>query len=379
MIYFDAAATTFQKPPAVGRAVSQALRTMSSPGRGNYASAALAAETLLNCREELCALFGVENPENVVFTSNATHALNIAIHSLVSAGGRVVVSGYEHNAVTRPLAAIPGLSIHVVNTPLFDQEAMVRGFGELVTEDTDAVICTHVSNVFGFVLPIEEIAAICRQRGVPLIIDASQSAGTLPIHMGRLGAAFIAMPGHKGLYGPQGTGVLLCGQTGTPLMQGGTGSNSKDQAMPDFLPDRMEAGTHNMPGVNGLLAGVRFVRSVGVDAIRRHGIQLKEQLRQGLAGDRRYRVFGTADGTAQTGVLSLVAGDRDCETLCQELAQQGFALRGGFHCAPYAHRTAGTYDTGTVRFSVSAFNTPGEVEALLRQLREAKGGKKFTI
>ena len=280
MIYFDAAATTFQKPPAVRQAVLRAMETMSSPGRGNYQSAALAAETLYACREEISALFGVEDPENVVFTSNATHALNLAIHSLVPPGGRVVISGYEHNAVTRPLHAIPELQIHVVNTPLFDQPAMLQGFRELVTEGTDAVICTHVSNVFGYILPIAEIARICRERGVPLIVDASQSAGSIPIHMGELGADFIAMPGHKGLYGPQGTGVLLCASAGKPLLCGGTGSNSKEQSMPDFLPDRMEAGTHNMPGIAGLLEGVRFVRRTGVEAIGRHGWQLKEQLRQ---------------------------------------------------------------------------------------------------
>ena len=372
MIYFDAAATTFQKPPSVRQAVLQAMETMSSPGRGNYQSASLAAETLYTCREELSALFGVGNPENVVFTSNATHALNIAIHSLVPPGGRVVISGYEHNAVTRPLHAIPNLQIHVVNTPLFDHRAMLQGFRDLITEGTDAVICTHVSNVFGFILPIQEIAQICQQRGVPLILDASQSAGSIPIHMGELGADFIAMPGHKGLYGPQGTGVLLCREGGRPLLYGGTGSNSREQAMPDFLPDRMEAGTHNMPGIAGLLAGVRFVRRMGVEAIRRHSWQLKEQLRQGIASDQRLQTFGTQDDSLQAGVLSLLPAGMDCETLCQSMAEAGFALRGGFHCAPFAHQTAGTIQTGTVRFSVSAFNTSKEVDAFLHQISKQK-------
>ena len=160
----------------------------------------------------------MENPEQVVFTSSATHGLNIAIRSLVRPGGRVVVSGYEHNAVTRVLHAMEGLTIYVVNTPLFDAPAMVRGFEELVTPDTDAVICTHVSNVFGYLLPVEEIAGVCRRSRVPLILDASQSAGCIPIDQRTLGAAFIAMPGHKGLYGPQGTGVLLCGEEGEPLL-----------------------------------------------------------------------------------------------------------------------------------------------------------------
>ena len=372
MIYFDAAATTFQKPPAVRRAVLRAMESMSSPGRGGYSSAVLAAETLYACREELSALFDVGDPENVVFTSNATHALNIAIRSLVPPGGRAVISGYEHNAVTRPLHAIADVEIHVVNTPLFDHAAMIRGFQDLIREGTDAVICTHVSNVFGYILPVKEIARICRERGVPFVLDAAQSAGMLPISMRELGADFIAMPGHKGLYGPQGTGVLLCAGKGEPLLCGGTGSNSKDQSMPQFLPDRMEAGTHNMPGIAGLLEGVRFVRRTGVENIRRHDWQLKEQLRRGLAGDGRFRAFGTEDEALQAGVMSLLPAETDSESFCQSLSEQGFALRGGFHCAPFAHQTAGTIRSGTARFSVSAFNTPEEVDQFLAQLRKQK-------
>ena len=372
MIYFDAAATTFQKPLAVRQAVLRAMETMSSPGRGNYQSAALAAEILYACREEVGALFGVEDPENVVFTCNATHALNLAIHSLVPPGGRVVISGYEHNAVTRPLHAIPELQIHVVNTPLFDQQAMLRGFEALVTAGTDAVICTHVSNVFGYILPIRAIARICRDRGVPLIVDASQSAGSIPIHMGELGADFIAMPGHKGLYGPQGTGVLLCGREGKPLLFGGTGSNSKEQSMPDFLPDRMEAGTHNMPGIAGLLKGVRFVRRAGAEAIGRHSRQLKEQLRRDLPVRAAFRSSERRTASSKPACCPLVPRETDCETFCQSMAEAGFALRGGFHCAPFAHQSAGTLRSGTVRFSVSAFNTADEVARFLDLLTKQK-------
>ena len=370
MIYFDAAATTFQKPRTVREAVSKAMATMSSPGRGNYHSAALASETLFRCRMEVGELFGVENPEQVVFTANATEGLNIAIRTLVPQGGRVVISGYEHNAVTRPLHAVQGLAVHVVNTPLFDPESMVRGFAALITPDTDAVICTHVSNVFGYVLPIERIAALCCSRKVPLVIDASQSAGCLAIDQRDLQASFIAMPGHKGLYGPQGTGVLLCGRLGEPLCRGGTGSSSQDQEMPDFLPDRLEAGTHNVPGIAGLLAGVRFVRSVGLASIRHHGTVLKEQLRRALERSEQYQVFGSGDSALQTGVLSLVPRQGDAETLCEYLSGKGFALRGGLHCAPYAHQTAGTLSTGTARFSVSAFNRRDEVERLWEALKK---------
>ena len=371
MIYFDASATTLQKPASVRRAVEEAMTTMSSPGRGGYPSARRAEELLLTCREELGALMGVSDPQRVVFTSSATHGLNIAIRSLVRPGGRVVISGYEHNAVTRALHPVEGLELHVVNTPLFDREAMLRGFRELVTEGTDCVICTHVSNVFGFILPVAEIAALCRERGVPLIVDASQSAGTLPVDLEGWGAAFVAMPGHKGLYGPQGTGVLLCGEGEVrPLLLGGTGSSSKDQEMPPFLPDRLEAGTHNLPGIAGLLAGVRFVRSIGTEAIRDHGIRLKEQLLRGLETDARFEVYGSHDPERQVGVLSFRPAAMDVEDLGERLAARGIALRAGFHCAPFAHRTAGTDATGTVRFSVSAFNSGQEVADLLAALGE---------
>lgn len=188
---------------------------------------------------------------------NATHGLNIAIRSLVVPGSRVVISGYEHNAVCRPLYAIPEVRLTVVDAPPFRREQAAEEFRRAILAGADAVIVNHVSNVFGCVQPLEEIAGVCRSRGVPLLVDASQSAGTLPLHLTELGAAFIAMPGHKGLYGPQGTGLLLCGERpARPLLLGGTGSASRDRQMPPTLPDRLEAGTHNMPGIAGLLEGL---------------------------------------------------------------------------------------------------------------------------
>ena len=283
MIYFDAGATTLQKPETVARAMYRAVGQLSSPGRGSYPATRAAEETDLQCRTLAAKLFGVTDPARVVFTSCATHGLNIAVHSLVKPGAtvllsgyehnavtrplasiadvrlRVVISGYEHNAVTRPLHAIPGVELTVADGPLFDGEEMVRQFAAALACPADAVICTHVSNVFGFRLPVERIAALCREKGVPFVLDASQSAGMLPVDMDALGAAFIAMPGHKGLYGPQGTGLLLCGAEPEPLLRGGTGSQSILQEMPEELPDRLEAGTHNMPGIAGLLEGLRFV------------------------------------------------------------------------------------------------------------------------
>ena len=275
MIYFDSAATTLQKPGAVPAAVADAIHTMTTPGRGDHPAARLAAELMLRCRTEAAELFDVSQPDNVILTSNATHALNIAVKSLVSPGDPVVISGYEHNAVTRPLHAIGSVSVRIVNGRLFDPAQMAEGFRRAVDRGVSAVVCTHMSNVFGYVLPIDDIAAVCREKGVPLIVDASQSAGILPVSLGRWRAAYVAMPGHKGLYGPQGTGLLLCGegQRPKPVLEGGTGSLSRLQEMPDFLPDRLEAGTQNVHGAAGLLEGLRFVRRMGLERIaRRSGL-----------------------------------------------------------------------------------------------------------
>ena len=327
MIYLDSAATTFQKPLSVSYAMQRAMRTMSSPGRGGYAAARAAEETAFRCRSLAAELFGVPSPEQVVFASNATHALNIAIRSLVPEGGRVAVSGYEHNAVTRPLHAL-GARIKVAASPLFDRAALLRAFENSISPELDAVVCTHVSNVFGFVLPIEEIAALCRAEGVPLIVDASQSAGILPFELDTLGAAFIAMPGHKGLYGPQGTGLLLCAHDAAPLLYGGTGSASLEQTMPDFLPDRLEAGTHNMPGIAGLEAGLRFVRERR-ERIERHERALIARAAAALRGMDGVTVYAARDAAEQVGVLSFNLDGREPEKTADALAQRGFALRGG--------------------------------------------------
>lgn len=366
MIYLDSAATTLQKPPAVARAAAVAINRMASPGRGGYPAAMAAADTIFACRETAARLFHVPEPDQVVLTMNATHGLNLAIKTLVSPGDTVLISGYEHNAVTRPLAAIPNVTVKVADAPLFQPEAMVERFREQMTPEVSCVICTHVSNVFGYVLPVERIAALCRERGVPLILDASQSAGALPVRLKELGAAFIAMPGHKGLYGPQGTGLLLCAQPARPLMEGGTGSLSMLQEMPDFLPDRLEAGTHNVPGAAGLLEGLRFVERRGPAQILEHERHLAVQCVRALSRLEGVTVYAAPRLAHQAGVVSFRVEGMDCEEAGTRLAGQGIAVRSGLHCAPLAHRTAGTLETGTVRASFSAFNGPGEVAALAR-------------
>lgn len=372
MIYFDSASTTLQKPPAVAEAAATAIRRLASPGRGGYHAADQAAEIAFQCRAELAALFRVPSPECVVFTGSATHSLNIAIKTLVKSGSKVVISGYEHNAVTRPLHAIGKVNIAVADAPLFQPDRVLDAFARRIRTDTDAVICNHVSNVFGFVQPVEEIAALCHRRRIPLIIDASQSAGILPLDFQVLGAAFIAMPGHKGLYGPQGTGVLLCGEGIRPrtLLEGGTGSRSIDQTMPDFLPDRLESGTHNMPGIAGLLEGVRYVRRLGSERICAHERKLALALVNALQNLPDFEVFAQPDLSAQVGVVSFRSKRVSPEEMGNRLAARDIAVRCGLHCSPFAHRTAGTLETGTVRASFSAFNRMEELKTFVSAVQQ---------
>ena len=360
MIYLDSAATSFYKPESVQTAVLEAMRTMASPGRGAHAPAMRAAECCFSCREAIAALFHVPQPEQIVFTFNATHALNIAIRSLVREGTHVLISGYEHNSVTRPLYAL-GAEVHVIETPLFAPEEFLLRAGEWM-DWADVVVCTHVSNVFGYVLPMDALADQCAAADVPLIIDASQSAGTLELDFSALGAAFAAMPGHKGLMGPQGTGILLCKNDAFPLLYGGSGSASLSQAMPEFLPDRLEAGTHNMCGIAGLLAGVQYVQSRTCAGIRERERLLMDRFTQQLNGLHGLRMFLSPDPALQTAVLSAIPEKTDPDAFADALGAEGVAVRSGLHCAPTAHHTAGTLSSGTVRFSFSPFNTERQID-----------------
>lgn len=376
MIYLDSAATTMEKPGAVPRASAWAMTHLASPGRGGHAPGMGAAELMYRMREQAGRLFHVDDPERVVLTSNATHGLNIAIRSLVGPGGTAVISGYEHNAVTRPLYAIPEVNVKVAAGPLFDPDGVYAAFEREITPDVDAVVCNHVSNVFGFIQPVERIAVLCRERGVPLIVDASQSAGVLSVDMEGWGAAFIAMPGHKGLYGPQGTGLLLCGAQARPLLYGGTGSLSAKQEMPDFLPDRLEAGTHNVCGAAGLLEGMKFVARTGIDKIHRHERALAGRMMDALERRPGVTVF-RGHGGSQSGLCSVILDGLDCEEAGEALAKRGIAVRAGLHCAPLAHQTAGTMETGTIRFSFSAFNRSDQADRAAAVVRElARTAKK---
>ncbi len=360
MIYLDNAATSLPKPQSVEHAMVWGLNQLPSPGRGSGSGADAAAEVLFSLRMEAGAQFHCQ-PEQVILTSSCTHGLNIAIKSLVNPGDRVVVSCMEHNAVMRPLYAI-GAEIHVAGSKLFDSQQLLEELDRLLTPDTRLCVMTHVSNVFGWQLPVEEAAALCKTRGIPFVLDAAQSAGCLDIDMQGLDAAFIAMPGHKGLMGPQGTGLLLCGRKTKTLIEGGTGSISRRMEMPEFLPDRLEPGTHNMPGAAGLLAGLRAVRSLGTQGIlriEREMLTLAVKRLGAIPGIRLYQ------GAHQTGVLSFVTEGADCVLFGEELSRRwDIALRSGLHCAPLAHETAGTIDTGTIRVSFGPMNRRHDVEML---------------
>ena len=359
MIYLDNGATSFRKPPSVYRAMQEAMYRCANPGRGGYPAARKAADVVFACREQAGLLFECL-PEQVVLTTSCTHGLNLAIRSLIRPGARVVISGFEHNAVTRPLHAL-GADLRVAGRKLFDWEDTLADF-ERQLRGADAAVFTHVSNVFGYILPVEQMAALCREKGIPFILDAAQSAGSLPISMKDLGADFIAMPGHKGLLGPPGTGLLLCREGAEPLLFGGTGSYSRDQRMPPELPDRLEAGTLNVPGYAGLGEGLRHLNRQGVESIFRREHRLLQQCVSGLR-ESGMKVYA---GPHQAATVSFLPG-MDCEEAAETLARRGIAVRAGLHCAPYAHESAGTLETGTVRVSVGYDTFPGQIAAFLRQ------------
>ena len=362
MIYLDNGATSFRKPGCVRKAVLDAMARCANPGRGGYSEAMEAAEVVYSCRETAAKLFDCQ-PEQVVFTANCTHGLNIAVRTLVKPGDRVVVSGFEHNAVTRPLHLL-GAEMAVAGRRLFDWEDTLQQFEGELKKGAKAAVFTHVSNVFGYILPVKELAALCRKYGVPFILDAAQSAGSLPVRLGELGADFIAMPGHKGLLGPQGTGILLCARMPEVLLAGGTGSESKSQRMPQFLPDIGEAGTLNVPGIAGLGAGLRYLRGSGIEGIFRREHAALQSAVKGLRG-LGLRTFA---GEHQAATVSFVP-EMDCEEMARKLTDRKIAVRAGLHCAPLAHESAGTLETGTVRISFGLDSSPEQVNRLIWNLQ----------
>lgn len=366
MIYLDSGATSFHKPSQVKMAVLRAMEQCANPGRGGYGSAVAADRVVYRCRELAGDLFDC-HPEQVVFTGNCTHGLNIAINTLVQPGARVVVSGFEHNAVMRPLYARKA-QIAVAGRRLFDWEDTLTQFEKALKDGAQVAVFTHMSNVFGYILPVSEMAALCRAYGVPFIVDAAQSAGTQPVKLGALGATFIAMPGHKGLLGPQGTGLLLCGREPKPLLFGGTGSEPLRHDMPETLPERAEAGTLNVPGIAGLAAGLEYLKNRGIENIAKAEAKCVKSLIAPLK-KMGFRVFS---GEHQGGTISFVPPG-DCEEMANRLAACGVGVRAGLHCAPLAHESAGTLETGTVRISFGYDAMPLQAQHFLGKMEAVCG------
>ena len=366
MIYLDSGATSFHKPSQVKMAVFRTMERCANPGRGGYGPAVAADRVVYRCRALAGELFDCL-PEQVIFTANCTHGLNIAINTLVQPGTRVVVSGFEHNAVMRPLYA-RNARITIAGRRLFDWEDTLTQFEKALKDGAQVAVFTHMSNVFGYILPVSEMAALCKMYGVPFIVDAAQSAGTQPVKLGALGADFIAMPGHKGLLGPQGTGLLLCGREPLPLLAGGTGSEPLRRNMPDDLPERAEAGTLNVPGIAGLSAGLEYLKNRGIENIAK----AEEKCVKLLISPLKKMGFRVFDGAHQGGTISFVPLG-DCEETANKLAACGIGVRAGLHCAPLAHESAGTLETGTVRISFGYDAMPWQAQHFLGKMEALRG------
>lgn len=368
MIYLDNAATTMPKAPGVAEAMSAAT-CLGNAGRGSHSVSMGAADVIYSVRCSASKLFNAAEPENVIFALNATHGINIAVHDMCLQGRRIIVSPYEHNAVMRALKLNRAV-VTIAKCRPYDNDTLLESFKRALAAGADGVVCTHVSNVFGVRLPVEEIAELCRKYRVPMLIDASQSAGTVKIDAEKLGVKYIAMPGHKGLYGPQGTGLLICDEKVMPLIAGGTGSNSKSLTMPGFLPDRLEAGTQNLPGIAGLGCGIKFVANTGTDAILSHERVLMSLAAEKLRLIDGIKVFWPDDRLPDSGVLSFSCNQIPSSVIGEKLSDCEIAVRAGFHCAPIAHMTMGTYDTGTVRISASYFTNDDDINALDQSMRD---------
>ncbi|MBQ3094625.1 MAG: aminotransferase class V-fold PLP-dependent enzyme [Clostridia bacterium] len=374
MIYLDHAATSYPKSPAVMRAVHEALRCYgANPGRGGYPMAMAASEQLYRCRETAAALFDMTDERRVVLTPSCTQALNLVLHSLLAHGGRALTSDMEHNAVMRPLHALCPHRIDVAPVTVGDDDATVEAFRRRITPYTRVLVCTHASNVIGNVLPIARLAALAHANGIPIVVDAAQSAGHVPLRVETDALDYVCVAGHKGLGGPMGTGLLLCRDDTPllPLIYGGTGHASLSLQQPPDLPERLESGTPNVAGFCGLRAGMDEMRRVGVEAVARRETELSRELYERLDGIRGVRLHSPYPQTAQTvSVLSVTVDDMDTDTLASALAACGVAVRGGLHCAPAAHRHLGTLPLGTVRLSVGVTNTPQEMRICAEILKK---------
>ncbi len=369
-IYFDNAATTFPKPPSVAEAVKTAIeRFGGNPGRGGHAFSQNAAAKVFEVREQAAKLFGAE-VENVVFTQNCTHALNLAIKGLLRSGDRAVISSMEHNSVARPIYALTkqGVRADVAMVGRSDEETL-KNFRDAIKSGPKCVICTAASNVTGRVMPIREIAKLCRENGVCFIVDGAQACGVLPISL-RDGMNFICTAGHKGLYGPTGTGLLVSDGKFTPktIIEGGTGATSGELEQTGFMPELLESGTLNTAGIAGLGAGMKYLETLGMAKIRAYEDELCEIFIDGLKNADGFKLYRR--GERFVPIVSFNVEGIPAPRLATLLSDAGFSLRGGLHCAFLAHKTLGTLPDGTVRFSPSVFSSEKDVVLLVNNLKK---------
>lgn len=379
-IYFDNASTTFPKPAEVPERIYDYMtRIGSNIGRGCYENAYRTEETVYETRSLLSSLFHGPDCRNVIFTKNVTESMNVLLKGFLRPGDHVLVSSMEHNAVMRPLVQLEHTGVTFSRVPCSETGCLSPELLETyLTEKTRAVVMTHASNVCGTLLPIRTIGAFCRRRGLRFFLDSAQTAGIYPIDMEAMNIDALAFTGHKGLLGPQGVGGLILKDDMPgllePLIAGGTGSISHTEEIPEFMPDRFEAGTLNLPGIIGLNAGLRWIEKTGTDTIRKHELLLTEQFLTGLRPleEAGYlRIIGRKDCTDRTGVVSVQTVTADPSAAAFELdARYGIMTRVGLHCAPSAHKTLGTFPTGTVRFSFGWWNTPEEISYALNALEE---------
>lgn len=371
-VNFDNAASTFPKPLSVRKAVAHALCSCGgSAGRGGHTLAMRTSDAMFSARETAAEFFGAQ-PENTIFTSNCTHALNTAILGILKNGDHAVISSMEHNSSARPAAALAKkgiISCSVAKTADTPSETAAN-FISAVRPETKAIIMTAASNVTGQIMPFREVAAFAAEKNICFILDAAQAAGVIPLRLGG-GISIICMPGHKGLYAAPGTGLLITDAKHIidPLMYGGTGSRSNELSQPDYLPDRLESGTGNIAGALSVQAGIKFVSQLGIDKIYDHETDLCRIFLNQLKNNSNVIIYRNENYSYVPLVAFNIKGKTSEET-ADILDKKGFCLRAGLHCAPMAHKTIGTGENGAVRFSPSVFSRESEVYALCREIKK---------
>lgn len=374
MIYLDNGATSFPKPLSVRQNVDISLKKFSAnPGRSGHSLSLRAAKEIFECRKRLKELFNANSEEEIIFTENCTMALNTVIFGLLSEGDHVLISSMEHNSVTRPLESLKDKGVTYSTFDYsYDDNETVDNVRNLIKPETKLVICTHASNVFGFRFPIERICALCHAYGVLFCVDSAQSAGVFDIDVGTNQYDFVCMSGHKSLYGPMGTGVLILNNRNLkPLLYGGTGTESVKKSQPEGLPEKFESGTQNMNGISGLKAGVAFVKNRGIKNIYNHEYKLAKRLFNGLANNRKVITYNKSfDYGKVAPVVSFNIDGVYSEDLVAKLNKYGIMTRGGLHCSPLAHTTMNTIENGTVRVVPGAFNTINDINYLLNVIRK---------